>query len=402
MFNRKSPTDLVDSICLSMILLGTLGNILGLIVFLSKKFRRTSYGRLAAVSLLINLFCVYRYSLLLHSKTRRWISDQAGLNWLVCKLYRLSSCLRILSSLVTVVWTYERFVFVTDRRHLFSRTSSIRLLRSVLIVSSICLVVVLLTGPTIYFYESRLVDNDVGNVSRPTPRKFCSLKSSTTSFWRAFLEDVRFGLNYTTLRSVFSEIIPSLLVFLFNSGIIYRVVRSSISLRTRPVCRSICAKTSQIDEFMVHNRPRTSWMNLVLVLHSCLFFFSSLTATLVHWSTKNVLLSHWTSVVILANCSLNFYVYCLSGKSFRREIRLLFDSYFQFFIREKLLKFCRSQSQQEVFEQAVRMRRIRSRTKTSESLARCLNVAPDRTVSRCQSLSPSNSFLCRRHSLEQQ
>ncbi|CAF1292746.1 unnamed protein product, partial [Adineta steineri] len=29
----------------------------------------------------------------------------------------------------------------------------------------------------------------------------------------------------------------------------------------------------------------------------------------------------WVSLAILINCSLNFYIYCLSGKAFRNEIR---------------------------------------------------------------------------------
>jgi hypothetical protein len=37
----------------------------------------------------------------------------------------------------------------------------------------------------------------------------------------------------------------------------------------------------------------------------------------------------WVSTAILVNCSLNFYVYCLSGKTFRNEIRRLFEQLFQ-------------------------------------------------------------------------
>ena len=175
----------------------------------------------------------------------------------------------------------------------------------------------------------------------------CGLKRSISPFWKSFLMDVRFGLNYTTFRSIFSEIIPSLLVIIFNIGIIIRVIQSSltfsvnnssINLRQNHPNGSFHSKDCN-DGLIVHNRPRTSWMNIVLIIHSCLFFFSSLTATIVHWSTSDALLSYGISVVILANCSLNFYVYCLSGKSFRNEIYKLFYAHYQVILFWKIYEF---------------------------------------------------------------
>ena len=72
---------------------------------------------------------------------------------------------------------------------------------------------------------------------------------------------------------------------------------------------------------------KTSWMNIVLLLHSLLFFLSSSVASLVFFSTSDIMLAHWVSVVILANCSLNFYVYCLSGRQFRSELRRIAKRY---------------------------------------------------------------------------
>jgi len=103
-------------------------------------------------------------------------------------------------------------------------------------------------------------------------------------------------------------------------------------------------------------------MNIVLILHSFLFCFSSLTATIVHWSTSDPLLSYWASVVILANCSLNFYVYCLSGKSFRNEIRKLFYRYFQLYCFGKFMNLFRTKTQREDIAQIVRMRLVRHRS----------------------------------------
>jgi hypothetical protein len=44
--SRITVNEIVDWICIIMIILGSIGNSLGLIVFSSRKFRRTTYGRL--------------------------------------------------------------------------------------------------------------------------------------------------------------------------------------------------------------------------------------------------------------------------------------------------------------------------------------------------------------------
>jgi thiosulfate reductase cytochrome b subunit len=72
---------------------------------------------------------------------------------------------------------------------------------------------------------------------------------------------------------------------------------------------------------------KMSWMNIVLLLHSLLFFLSSSITSLVFFSTSDLVLAHWVSVIILANCSLNFYVYCLSGKEFRQELKRIAKRY---------------------------------------------------------------------------
>jgi hypothetical protein len=398
--SHSTQSEIVDFICILMIVLGSLGNTLGLIVFSSRKFRRTSYARLAIASLVINLLCVFRYSLLLHSETRRWITYKVGLSWFNCKLYRLSSCLRILSAFVTVVWTYERFTYVTSNFHFFSSHQWKVKLKFFVLISLSLLLIAALTGPTVYFYEAQAIAHPqrsseqraaslppftMPNASESSGElaageqlsadmssnrsylMVCGLKASISLSWRSFLVDVGFGLNYTTFRSIFSEVIPSILVICFNIGIIFRVVQSSLSFSSqnlpggnvRPVvCQGSFQSKDPNNGLMVHNRPRTSWMNLVLILHSCLFFFSSLTATIVHWSTADALLSYWISVVILANCSLNFYVYCLSGKSFRQEIRKLLRNYFQVYCTSKLMNLFRSKAERDDVGQAVRMRLV--------------------------------------------
>jgi hypothetical protein len=151
----ERTTDVLDCICLMMFILGTLGNTLGLVVFSSRKSRATTYGRLAIASLIINLLCVFRYSFLLHSSTRRWITYQVAQSWFNCKLYRFSSCLRILSSFVIVTWTYERFLYVTVSSHLISSHPLIRRYKFYVIALVSLMIIAVLTGPTVYFYEIR-------------------------------------------------------------------------------------------------------------------------------------------------------------------------------------------------------------------------------------------------------
>jgi len=155
--SRLMTKEIVDWICIIMIILGTIGNILGLIVFSSRKFRRTTYGRLAIASLIINLLCVFRYSLLLHSDTRRWITYKAGQSWFNCKLYRFSSCLRILSAFVTVAWTYERFTYVTTNFQFFTKNQCVKKYKFYFMIILSLIIITSLTGPTIYFYQSQSV-----------------------------------------------------------------------------------------------------------------------------------------------------------------------------------------------------------------------------------------------------
>jgi len=154
---HQITNEIVDWICVMMFVLGILGNILGLIVFSSRKFRRTTYGRLAIASLIINLLCVFRYSLLLHSKTRLWITYKVGQTWLYCKLYRFSSCLRILSAFVIVAWTYERFTYVTINYSFFTNHPFVKRYKFYFMTFISLIIVGGLTGPTVYFYQPKLM-----------------------------------------------------------------------------------------------------------------------------------------------------------------------------------------------------------------------------------------------------
>lgn len=404
MWNERM-NDFIDLICILMLILGTIGNILGLIVFSSEKFRRTRYGRIALISFLINFLCVFRYSLLIHSKTRLWITYNVGQSWFLCKFYRFSSCLRILSSFILVTWTYERFIYVTNHCTYSMNNSFFAKYKFYFLTFIFFLIIGGLTGPNVYFYHQISRENpffsfNQSNSSffnqfvqsilfqifissslffrseseeekwRWTSDQICGLKQSISSSWQSFLIDVRFGFNYTTLRSIFSELIPSIFVLIFDIGIISHVIQSnwtmsmnSPSTSSRPSFRnSFQSKEIPLNGMIVYNRPRTSWMNIALIIHSVLFCFSSLTSTMIHWTTSNVLFSYWSSVLILGNSAFYFYIYCLTGKSFRNEIRKIFYRYLQLYFIGKCLDLCRTKQQRELAQQTIHLRLLRHRS----------------------------------------
>ena len=154
---------LINWICVSLFILGFIGNLLGLIVFSSRRFRCCStYSTLALTSFTVNLICIIRYSFLLHSTTRRWLSDHfVGLHWLTCKIYRSSSSVRVIAAWVTVFWVIERFVYVSSRLNLMFKQKFhchyIDHYRYALMIIFCTIMIFLITGPTVYFYSPIMI-----------------------------------------------------------------------------------------------------------------------------------------------------------------------------------------------------------------------------------------------------
>jgi hypothetical protein len=153
---------MTDWLCVILFILGFIGNLLGLIVFSSRRFRCCStYAILALTSFSINLICIIRYTLLLHSTTRRWLSDKiVGEHWLTCKIFRLSSSFRVLAAWVTVFWVIERFIYVTSRLHLlFNRREKFHVFEKYKFLCMIIvalIMVIIVTGPTVIFFSPNL------------------------------------------------------------------------------------------------------------------------------------------------------------------------------------------------------------------------------------------------------
>lgn len=99
-----------DSLCYILVILGLIGNILGLCIFCSSRrtWRISSvYVYLATSTSIINIFCVFRYALILHSKSRIILRELVGHIWLACKIYEFSFAFRIISSWITLFWMFD-------------------------------------------------------------------------------------------------------------------------------------------------------------------------------------------------------------------------------------------------------------------------------------------------------
>ena len=136
----------------------------------------------------------------------------------------------------------------------------------------------------------------------------CHLNSNVSTSWQIYFYQLHLGINHFTIRCLFSELIPTGAVILFNSCILYHIIRTHCYLHR--------TNRRQIQT--------ASWMNVVLLLHSSLFLTSLLSHIVGHFLVSEAHEAWWVLLAVLINCSLNFYVYCLSGKAFRSEIRRFF------------------------------------------------------------------------------
>jgi hypothetical protein len=145
---------------------------------------------------------------------------------------------------------------------------------------------------------------------------YCELNSNASVKWQKYFHEVHIGINHFTIRCLCSEMIPTGVIIVFNSCIIYHIIR-------------IYRRLHQTTNSRSHQKQirTTSWMNAVLIVHSSLFLSSLFSHAIEHFTSAEAHETWWISLTILINCSLNFYIYCLSGKAFRNEIRRLIQCF---------------------------------------------------------------------------
>ncbi|CAF1433254.1 unnamed protein product [Rotaria sordida] len=259
------------------VILGFIGNILGLFVFWSS--RRTwqvssAYVYLATSCSITNLLCVIRYVSLLHSRFRNILYELVGQIWWACKVYEFAFSFRVISAWITLFWMFERLMCVSKKlRACFNKCNSYQL-KFIIPILLILTILSCVIGPPVYMFEPQILDY-----------------------------------------------------------IIYHVVRISRRLHQTN------ARQPRKEQW------RTKlWMNIVLVLHSLLFLSSLLAHIVGHFIPIEAHEAWWVLLAILFNCSLNFYVYCLSGKAFRNEIYLFIQRFKRrFFHRQHIHQHQRQQ-----------------------------------------------------------
>lgn len=153
--------------------------------------------------------------------------------------------------------------------------------------------------------------------------------------WKRYFHTNHIGINHFTIRCFFSEIIPGVAIIVFNSYIIYHLIRMYCHLYQMNGNHLLCKKQSKT----------ASWMNIVLVLHSSLFLLSVICHIIGHFVTINAHETWWVLLAVLINCSLSFYIYCLSGKAFRHEIHL--------FIQRCKIQICHNSRRRSTYKHSI-------------------------------------------------
>jgi hypothetical protein len=153
-------THTTDAVCYVLVILGIVGNLLGLFIFSSS--RRTwqissVYAFLATCSSITNLLCVVRYASILQSTSRHILRQLVEQRWWACKLYEFSFSFRVISSWITLFWMFERLMCVSTKlRSFFNRCNSYQLKFIIpIIIMSIILCCVI--GPPVYMYEPEII-----------------------------------------------------------------------------------------------------------------------------------------------------------------------------------------------------------------------------------------------------
>jgi hypothetical protein len=191
----------------------------------------------------------------------------------------------------------------------------------------VIILLIFIVGPPVYMYQPTIILKYLNQTRSETPflyhssneildstmnksKTYCELSTTASVKWHKYFHELRFGFNHFTIRCFFSELIPTVAVILFNSYIIYHVVR-------------VYRRLNQINGHQPRKeQSRTkSSMNIVLILHSSLFLTSLFSHIAGHFIVAEAHEAWWILLAILMNCSINFYIYCLSGKAFRNEIR---------------------------------------------------------------------------------
>jgi len=150
---------IVNILCYVLVILGLVGNVLGLFIFSSSRrsWRISSvYAFLATCSSITNLFCTVRYVFILHSTSRNLLHELVGHKWWACKLYEFSSSFRVISSWITLFWMFERLMRISRRLKLFSNQWRSFKIKFIIPVLMMIVILICVIGPPVYMFQPQI------------------------------------------------------------------------------------------------------------------------------------------------------------------------------------------------------------------------------------------------------
>lgn len=298
----------------TIIVIGTVGNIFSLITLQATKFRGT------AVSFTLSSLAIVDTLVLYTSLLRFWIIyladlDVRTLSIPVCKVHIFFSRFFIhLSSWILVQVTVERAVFVflpTKAWHICSKNRAV--------ISWLVLASVLLMVNARYFWTHTVIETRLTNLGlheleldsryhgydSNVPSQLCHLQSGVAG---------KSDNLWSWLDLVFISAVPFVIICGINAAVICRLVGRQRQLVT--------------------NRQRWSSVTKMLVVVSIVFLLTTLPSAIYfvgHWDWFAMPLTARTeaemgvthavvTLVLYSNNATNFWLYVISGRSFRKAL----------------------------------------------------------------------------------
>jgi hypothetical protein len=153
-------TRLTDTSCYILVILGIVGNLLGLCIFSSSRrtWRISSvYACLAICSSITNFFCVIRYASILHSTSRHILSQLVGQTWWGCKIYEFTFSFRVISSWITLFWMFERLMCLAKRLKAFANRRDRFKFKIIIPIMIMSIILICVIGPPVYMYQPEII-----------------------------------------------------------------------------------------------------------------------------------------------------------------------------------------------------------------------------------------------------
>ncbi|CAF0812860.1 unnamed protein product [Adineta steineri] len=295
-----------------LMIFGTVGNILCLIILLRKRFRHQSTCQYLCVLVVIDILFIYTRS------TRyiyRYIYNADLRNasvWICRSLMFFSSTLSHLASWILVIVSFDRYFRIKNlfaRRHIKSR-----------VIQSTCILIFIVCTVNLHYFhilgihvtiQSPIVhiNNNILNETSHTITRFvCMPLSSFKTF---------FQLYVSIFDLLFVAIIPFCLMMFTNIGIICTIMRTN----------RLCATSREQQQ---NNRLTVMLLSVTLafmlltcpsVIYICL---NRLTSSKTAVSNRRLLILDLLEALWYTKHALNFILYTLSGQDFRQEFMKLF------------------------------------------------------------------------------